>query len=426
MEFWSLDSKGLRVIRIGGNVVSLLFFLLISNTSAAQLRPEVLADFGDDPCGYPDTTTLEFKSAALLNWGYSYDSLKADLARWSLSPFVRVDSVGATVQNRAMYMMTIQDTTSLPFTRKRVWIHTRTHPNEVQSTWVTNEIIKLLLSNSLVGRKLRDSCIFNIMPMYNPDGVELARPRENANGIDLESNWSANPPQPEVQVLRRVFTQLMSQPNPIRIALNMHSALACRRYFVYHAASGTSNLFATMQQQYIGFVRSHFPGGIEPHTYFVSWTNNPPPTVYPESWFWYNHREAVLANTYEDKNCTSAGGFDSTALAILQGIGDYLNISGATSVSHSPETPRAFSLGQNYPNPFNPSTTIEFSLLTKDFVSLDIYDVLGEKIASLISESLNAGTYTVKWIAEGLASGMYFYRLRSGDFVSVKRMVMLR
>ncbi|MEK7251075.1 MAG: M14 family zinc carboxypeptidase, partial [Bacteroidota bacterium] len=303
-----------------------------SQTAFSQLQWSPIDLDSEDPCGYPDTSSAQYKSDALMNWGYSYDSLRADLARWSQSPFVRIDSVGATVQNRAMYVLTIQDTSVLPFARKRIWIHARTHPNEVQGTWVTNEIIKLLLSNSPIAMRLRDSCIFNIMPMYNPDGVELARPRQNANGIDLESNWSANPPQPEVQVLRRVFTQLMSQPNPIRVALNMHSALACRRYFVYHAASGTSNLFATMQQDYIGFVRSHFPGGIEPYTYFVSWTSNPPPTVYPESWFWYNHREAVLANTYEDKNCTAAGGFDTTAAAILRGAGDYLGVFGPTNV----------------------------------------------------------------------------------------------
>ncbi len=405
---------------------ALTFFLSSAQITFSQIQLHAIGLMGEDPCGYPDTSSAQFKSAALLNWGYSYDSLRVDLARWSQSPFVRIDSVGASVQNRALYVLTIQDTAVLPFQRKRIWIHARTHPNEVQGTWVTNEIIRFLLSSSAYAKRLRDSCIFNIMPMYNPDGVELARPRENANGIDIESNWAANPSQPEVQVLRRVFTELMAQPNPIRIALNMHSATACKRYFVYHAASGTTSLFAAMQQNYIGSVRSYFPGGIEPYTYFVSWTNNPPPTVYPESWFWYNHHEATLALTYEDKNCAAAGGFDSTALAILQGIGDYLGVSGLTSVSSKNGKPEEFSLGQNYPNPFNPSTNIDFSLPIKEFVSLDVYDVLGKKIASLISESLNAGTFTVKWSAQGLASGTYFYRLQGGNSVRVKRMMMLR
>ncbi len=403
-----------------------LVLLLSTNQAYSQFQITPIGNDGEDPCGYPDTSSLKYKSDALLNWGYSYDSLRADVARWSQSPFVRVDSVGATVQNRAMYMMTIQDTTALPLPRKQIWLHARTHPNEVQSTWVTNEIIRFLLSSSAYARRLRDSCIFNIMPMYNPDGVELARPRQNANNIDLESNWSANPPQPEVQVLRRVFTQLMSQPNPIRIALNMHSAIACRRYFVYHHANGTSNLFATMQQTFIGYVRNHFPGGIEPYTYFVSWTSNPPPTYYPESWFWYNHREAVLANTYEDKNCTSAGGFDSTALAILQGMGNYLNISGATSVSHSSTTPQAFSLGQNYPNPFNPTTHFGFRIADFGFVSLKIYNTLGQELETLLNEELKPGSYDVTFDGTNVASGVYFYKLMTGNYSETKRMVLLK
>ena len=407
-----------------GNAIAIIFLIsIVTCRSVSQIQ---WVGIGEDPCGYPDTASAEYKLASALNWGYSYDSLKTDLARWSQSPFVAIDSVGATVQNRAMYMLTIQDTASPTLARKRVWIHARTHPNEVQGTWVTNELIKHLLSSSLLAQRLRDSCVFNIMPMYNPDGVELARPRENANNIDIESNWSAASPQPEVQVLRRVFVQLMGQSNPIRVALNMHSAYACRRYFVYHTAAGTSGSFATMQQNFISSVRNSFPGAIEPYTYFVSWPSAPPPTYYPESWFWYNHREAVLAQTYEDKNCASAGGFDSTARAILQGIGAFLGVAGPASVSRYEEQPAPFSLQQNYPNPFNPSTTIRFDLRQAGFVSLKVFDALGKEVSTLVSSSLPSGRYETTFDASSLASGVYVYRLQAGNFINTKRMVVLR
>jgi len=385
-----------------------IFVLLLlpgvaTNDAVAQVIP-----FEEDPCGYPDTTSSEYRAAALLNWGYGYDSLKADLERWSWSPYVRIDSVGATVQNRAMYMMTIQGS-GAP-NRKRVWIHARTHPNEVQGTWVTNEMIEILLGESPLARLLRDSCIFTIMPMYNPDGVELRLPRENANGVDIESNWAANPGEPEVRVLRGVFTQLMGGANPIKVALNMHSAFACRRYFVYHAASGTSDLFAALEQEYIGAVRSHFPRGIEPYNYFVTWTNGAP-TYYPESWFWYNHHESVLALTYEDKNCTSAGGYDSTAFALLRGAADFLHIAGPlTSTSESTPLPSGIALLQNFPNPFNPTTILSFNLPDPAIVSLVVYDVLGRKIAELAAGSYGAGTHTSTWNAADQSSGVYFAR----------------
>ncbi|MCH9007379.1 hypothetical protein IIA29_05115 [candidate division KSB1 bacterium] len=69
--------------------------------------------------------------------------------------------------------------------------------------------------------------------------MELEYPRQNANRIDIESNWDKNPVEPEVAVLGNRFTDLMNSDAPIECGLNMHSAVACKRYFVYHAAAGT-------------------------------------------------------------------------------------------------------------------------------------------------------------------------------------------
>ncbi len=407
------------------NLMTLVFLLLM----AAAIQPDVWSQTRltfNDPCGYPDTTSDEYITASMMNWGYGYDSLKADLGQWSWSPYVQIDSVGASVQNRALYMLTIQNGAAAP-SKRRVWIHARTHPNEVQGTWVTNEVIKILLGESPLARLLRDSCIFNIMPMYNPDGVELRLPRQNANGVDLESNWAAVPGQPEVQVLRRVFTQFMASQHPIKVALNMHSALACRRFFVYHAESGTSALFATLQQQYIGSVRTHFPGGIEPYTYFVSW-NGSAPTYYPESWFWYNHREATLALTYEDKNCASAGGFDSTAYALLRGIADYLGIStSSTSVAAGPTSPRQSTLMQNYPNPFNPVTQIGFSVGETGQTQLAVYTILGQHVLTLFDGMAEEGRlYRTRFDATGMASGVYIYRLTTGREHHSRKLILSR
>ena len=180
-----------------------------------------------------------------------------------------------------------------------------------------------------------------------------------------------------------------------------------------------------MQQNFIGTVRNHFPGGIEPYTYFVSWTSNPPPSVYPESWFWYNHREAVLANTYEDKNCVSAGGFDSTAFAILRGIGDFLNL-GITRVAHQSSSPATFRLEQNYPNPFNPTTNVSFVIGHSTFVSVKVFDVLGREVGTLVNEVKAPGSYSVQFDASNLASGIYFYRLATPTFVQTKSMSLMR
>lgn len=94
-------------------------------------------------------------------------------------------------------------------------------------------------------------------------------------------------------------------------------------------------------------------------------------------------------------------------------------------VGHIPE---GFALSQNYPNPFNPSTKIRFavpaSVGTRYGVSLQVFDVLGKEVATLVNEELRAGNYETTFDGHGLASGVYFYRLQAGGFVQTKKLVL--
>ncbi len=89
-------------------------------------------------------------------------------------------------------------------------------------------------------------------------------------------------------------------------------------------------------------------------------------------------------------------------------------------------TPSNFVLGQNYPNPFNPSTTINFSVAKDEFVSLKVFNIAGEEVASLVNEMIPAGSYKVDFNAASLTSGVYFYRLTAGNFVETKKMNLLK
>ncbi|GBD87649.1 LVIVD repeat protein [bacterium BMS3Abin03] len=94
-------------------------------------------------------------------------------------------------------------------------------------------------------------------------------------------------------------------------------------------------------------------------------------------------------------------------------------------------TPASFKLFQNYPNPFNPSTKIKFTIpnvgtsLMK-FVQLNVYDVLGNEVATLVNEYKPAGEYEVEFNAENLPSGIYFYQLRAGSFIQTKKMILIK
>jgi hypothetical protein len=90
------------------------------------------------------------------------------------------------------------------------------------------------------------------------------------------------------------------------------------------------------------------------------------------------------------------------------------------------EIPKDYNLYQNYPNPFNPTTNIKFDLPVENYVSLKIYDMLGREIAIIKSEQLKSGTHEFVWNASNYPSGIYFYKLISGDYAETKRMVIIK
>jgi hypothetical protein len=89
-------------------------------------------------------------------------------------------------------------------------------------------------------------------------------------------------------------------------------------------------------------------------------------------------------------------------------------------------TPDKYSLSQNYPNPFNPTTRIKFGVPKESNVTLIIYNTLGQEVEKLIDHRLKAGYHEVEFNSSLYASGIYFYRLQTADFVETKKMILLR
>ncbi|MGE5806597.1 MAG: T9SS type A sorting domain-containing protein, partial [Ignavibacteria bacterium] len=122
------------------------------------------------------------------------------------------------------------------------------------------------------------------------------------------------------------------------------------------------------------------------------------------------------------------GGLDprpASASPAYQNLADYI-VTGIRETANSKVVPNKYVLSQNYPNPFNPSTTIHFGLPEAGHVKLIVYNILGQAVTTLINGFRNSGTYNVTWNASNLTSGIYFYRIESGNFVSVKKMTLLK
>jgi len=106
-----------------------------------------------------------------------------------------------------------------------------------------------------------------------------------------------------------------------------------------------------------------------------------------------------------------------------------LTVSPSQAVSNEPviDLPTEVELGQNYPNPFNPTTTIAYGVPNTGKVTLEVFDILGRKVATLLNgENKTAGRYTLQFNASNLASGMYIYRLRAGNVVMIKKLTLIK
>jgi hypothetical protein len=88
--------------------------------------------------------------------------------------------------------------------------------------------------------------------------------------------------------------------------------------------------------------------------------------------------------------------------------------------------PAQFTLSQNFPNPFNPTTIINFELPITNHVDLSIYNLVGQKVATLVNEQKKAGSHQVEWDADGFASGVYYYKISAGEHQAVRKMILLR
>jgi hypothetical protein len=97
-----------------------------------------------------------------------------------------------------------------------------------------------------------------------------------------------------------------------------------------------------------------------------------------------------------------------------------------TGINNTGSIPEKYSLSQNYPNPFNPVTRINYSIPKSDLVSLKVYDNLGRLVSVLVNEHKNAGSYIVEFNASNLSSGLYYYRLTSGEFTDIKKMMVVK
>ena len=126
-----------------------------------------------------------------------------------------------------------------------------------------------------------------------------------------------------------------------------------------------------------------------------------------------------------------AGEFDNTIPFTLGETGSISYEGGTLKIIDAieedlAEIPKVFALYQNFPNPFNPATTIRYDVPKATHVTIKVYDILGREVAVLVDKDQTAAAHSILWNAKEFASGVYMYRIIAGDFVSVRKLVLMK
>jgi hypothetical protein len=214
----------------------------------------------------------------------------------SSSPYAAIETIGKSFENRDLHLVTVDDSSFPEAGKKRVWVHTRVHAGEVTSTHTMLGFLEQILEDSHIGRRLREHITFHVVPQVNVDGIWRGHTRWDAQGVDIEREWCGIRV-PEAAALKTQVDAFMAAPNPISVALNLHSTVGnfVDSFFFKHVVPSVSANFQIIQQRYIDALAAATPlfNNLSPHTSQLH------SCAFIESYFWNNWGEALMALTKE-------------------------------------------------------------------------------------------------------------------------------
>lgn len=248
---------------------------------------------------------------------YTFTDLEYYLNSIQNNPNIDIQTAGYSQENKPIFVLKITDFNQSVSNKKRIFMHARTHPAETPSSFLIEGMIDFLLSGSQEANEILAGFEFYIFPMQNVDGVRAGNYRSTPKSENLEVMWNytINNPlnlsmdtPPEVAIIHQYAKDLMSDGNPpISMALNLHASNSeadIRPFFFPHfgtEAQGYSRLEASLWNKQISFISTlathHGLEMIEPipEEGGSSFTTK----TYPESWWWINYEDQVMAITFE-------------------------------------------------------------------------------------------------------------------------------
>ncbi len=286
----------------------------------------------------PDVSSVEL--AFFEPMGY-VETITAVTNLTSASPHAAVSLLGNSFENRNLHLITINNTNYPAAGRRRVWVHARVHAGEITATHTMLGFLSQALEDTETGRRLREHVIFHIVPQVNVDGIHRGYTRWDAQGIDIESEW-CNIRVPEAALLKSQVDALMVTPNPISVALNLHSTVGnfTDSFFWKHVTPSVTPAFEAIQQNYINAVNAATPffDNLSPQTSQLN------ACTFIESYFWNNWGESVMAMTEEghyyrritDNAWTDGAHYREVGRAMARALIAYYNLPPASEPDPAP------------------------------------------------------------------------------------------
>lgn len=269
-------------------------------------------------------------------------------------------------------------------------------------------------------RVLRDT----IFAMNINDGNVTVIDARNKDSLKTINQWLNLPnPSPHNNALTKDRNYLLSTdevgalPRLLKV-WNIQDLSNVTQVTTWQPANITTSIVHNVEIYGDTAVIAHYTAGVR-----VLNISNP---AQPVEIAWYDTYPANNGNTYT--GCWGVYKFPSGKIAASDmKTGLYvLKVGNSVGVNENNSVVNGYRLEQNYPNPFNPKTVIHYSLIENSFTTLEVFDILGNEVATLVNEKQNAGSHSVEWDAGNYSSGIYFYKLSSGEFKDTKRMILLK
>ncbi len=249
------------------------------------------------------------------HYPYKFEDLYKFLKKFERDKWIKIDTIGYSPLGLPIIELSISNTNIPENKKKRILIHSRTHPSETMSSFVVEGLIESLLN--IKNQHILDNLIFNIVPLLNVDGVKLGLSRNNARGYNLEESWFRSELDPyqiqdrcpdEVHILHRFFTKYLESEPDVICAINIHSfnpqyyqkpyAFIFSNFFDWQKYKESGKSLWIKQAKFLKFLNEEYCtpvlGRTNPKT-----TSTIDKKEFPESWWWINFKDKIMAVTLE-------------------------------------------------------------------------------------------------------------------------------